>query len=378
MEKNEKFAHASALEVLHMKQLLCICLATLLLFSLAACGGETIPEPEEDSVYVLAAAYVTDGQSLTAGTVHPAFWRSVQDYCMDNGASCNAYIPDDSSTESLKQSMMEAINDGANAIICPTAAFASAVYELQEEYPQVAFLLVGAVPASRDGTSYWTGENTHCILPHYGDMGYMAGFAAVSDGHRSLAFLGKGESGVNLQYLYGFLQGADDAAEKRKLEQGDVTVRYHILTEEEDPAAVVGKEFAQGESFLFAVGAGVADAVLPVAESQKCSIIALDAEIHTESSALLTSVIFQYDAMVADCLWNLQSNHGLWSADYAGYSPVSGLRAGLVALDQKNWNFQKYTPEEYALSNYYIEKQVITVSTDVSQPPALDYVTYHS
>ena len=131
---------------------------------------------------------------------------------MKQGEGYNYYRPSEDSTEARVQTIKEAINGGANAIVCPGYLFEEAIYLVQNDYPEVQFLLLDGEPHDASYADYKTAENTHNILYQEEQAGFFAGYAAVKDGYTKLGFLGGMAVPAVVRYGYGFVQGADAAA----------------------------------------------------------------------------------------------------------------------------------------------------------------------
>ncbi|MBR6423605.1 MAG: BMP family ABC transporter substrate-binding protein, partial [Bacteroidales bacterium] len=88
--------------------------------------------------------------------------------------------------------------------------------------------------------------------------GYMAGYAAVKLGYKSLGFLGGMAVPAVIRYGYGFVQGADAAAAELGL--SDVTINYAYGNQfygDADITAAMDTWYANGTEIVFACGGGI-------------------------------------------------------------------------------------------------------------------------
>ena len=115
------------------KKAVCLCFAAAVLFGLGGCGKEKEPP--------VTIAVVTDGESVDDLGVNQAIWQAVQAYGETSGEQTGYYIPEDESGAAVEQAMDEAVEKGAEVIICHGEAAGAAVYEAQREYRDVRFLM---------------------------------------------------------------------------------------------------------------------------------------------------------------------------------------------------------------------------------------------
>ena len=92
-----------------------------------------------------------------------------------------------------------------------------ALFNIQNNYPGVHYLLFDGEPHNSSYTNYTTESNVHCVLFQEEQAGFLAGYAAVTDGYTQLGFIGAEEIPGVVRYVTGFLQGAEYAAEQQGL-----------------------------------------------------------------------------------------------------------------------------------------------------------------
>ena len=105
----------------------------------------------------------------------------------------------------------------------------------------------------------------HCVLFQEEQAGYLAGYAAVTDGYTTLGFIGAREVPGIVRYCTGFLQGAEAAAEL----QGEyVTLQTWFTDTYENNDAITQRMidwYNNGTSLIMVSGGnlyeGVSDAV---------------------------------------------------------------------------------------------------------------------
>ncbi len=76
-------------------------------------------------------------------------------------------------------------------------------------------MILDGSPHDEDMTDRTCGKNVKCIYYAEQEAGFIAGYSAVKmDGYRKLGFMGGMELPAVIRYGYGFVQGADYAAEE--------------------------------------------------------------------------------------------------------------------------------------------------------------------
>ena len=101
----------------------------LMLFSIVgvtSCGATT-------AEYAL----VTDVGDIDDQSFNQSCWEATKDFAKANGKTNAYYRPVNDSTEDRVASIEQAIQKGAKVIVCPGFLFETAVYDVQEKYPDV-------------------------------------------------------------------------------------------------------------------------------------------------------------------------------------------------------------------------------------------------
>lgn len=181
-----------------------------LALSIAVIGDETLYD--YDVILSAVAAYATHNNRIFK-TYNKSYTENSQEKTFD--------------------SIEEAINDGAKIIFLTSSYLQSeAVYDAQTLYPNITFVFLGEVPKEHYfyGPSH-IAENTLVTRAPSEHSAFLAGYAAVIDGKRSLGFFGEdGERSFSSGIA--FIAGAYYAANEL-----DVTITinddaYKILSSE--------------------------------------------------------------------------------------------------------------------------------------------------
>ena len=217
------------------RRLLCLLLALAFGLALAGCGSSASSEPAaqdqeqvltDDALYELAAEKVdqpldgagaaialavgAEGTDIGAGA---AVWHGVQTFCSNFNYTAQQFTAADTSLDAAKAALNSAAQSGAGLVVCYGSEMAAALYDIQDNYPTVNYLMIGDEPHSEDYTDYRTSANVHCVLFREEQAAYLAGYAAVREGNTSMAVLGGEPLPSTVRYATGFVQGAEAAAD---------------------------------------------------------------------------------------------------------------------------------------------------------------------
>jgi basic membrane protein A len=195
-----------------MKKLLSIVLAALMLLSVAAFA-------EGD----YRVAMITDYGDITDQSFNQTTYEACKAFCDANGVDFTYYKPNGDSTAERVAMVEKADDEGYNVIVMPGYAFGETIAEVQEEYPEISFIALDVSEGDLGGAA--VAENVYCAVYKEELCGYMAGYAAVKLGYTHLGFLGGMAVPAVVRYGFGFVQGANAAAEELG-NAGDVTVEY--------------------------------------------------------------------------------------------------------------------------------------------------------
>lgn len=190
-----------------MKKLLAILLAVVMLLSVTACSktgtdtpdtpdgttqnsGDTPTEPKPDNdgdSYEIVMLMDLPTGTVNDGSFCEATWNGIKQFGEETGATYTYMTPSEESKEAYLSLMDQAVKVGGKVLVCPGYLFEDAIYEAQDKYPDVKFVLIDGRPHSSDYSDFRTGSNVYSILFAEGEVGFMAGYASVMEGYRKLA-----------------------------------------------------------------------------------------------------------------------------------------------------------------------------------------------
>jgi len=286
-----------------MKKLGIILLSILVLFS-AACtkGGKRGAETFD-------LALVTDLGTIDDKSFNQGSWEGLVQYARDNNISHKYYQPAEQSDNAYLTAIDLAVRGGAKIIVTPGFLFEKPIYEAQDRYKNVNFILVDGVPNDGDWSkgmpTYRTASNTVGVLYAEDQAGFLAGYAAVKDGNRRLGFMGGMAVPAVVRFGYGFIQGAEYAANDMGLAAGDVTVNYHYtghFNATPEVQTMAASWYNSGVDVIFGCGGAVGNSVMAAAEQANKKVIGVDVDQSNESPTVLTSARKGLQASVFACI----------------------------------------------------------------------------
>ncbi|MEE0364208.1 MAG: BMP family ABC transporter substrate-binding protein, partial [Oscillospiraceae bacterium] len=257
---------------------------------------ETTEEPADNTEY--AVAMITDYGDITDQSFNQTTYEACKAFCEDNGVEFSYFKPAGDNTADRVAMIEKAVDEGYNVIVMPGYAFGGAIVEAAPEFPDVKFIALDVAKGdlleagvAKAGESYdynpdnWDLEkyvdmsNVYCAIYQEELCGYMAGYAAVKLGYKSLGFLGGMAVPAVIRYGYGFVQGVDAAAADLGL--SDVTVKYVYGGQffgDADITAVMDTWYAGGTEVVFACGGGIYTSAVDAAKKANGKVIGVDVD----------------------------------------------------------------------------------------------------
>ena len=265
-----------------MKKFLMIALAAIMVFSMAACGGNSGGD-EAAADDTMRVAMVTDYGDITDQSFNQTTYEACKEFCDENSIEFTYKKPASDADADRISSMEEAIDEGYNVIVMPGYAFAPAIRETAPSYPEVKFVAldVSEWDLTHDGDNEveFDGSNVYSAVYKEELAGYMAGYAAVKLGYTKLGFLGGMAVPAVQRYGYGFVQGADAAAEEAG--KSDVEIKYVYGGQffgDADITAKMDTWYGAGTECVFACGGGIFTSAAEAAAKTKGKVIGVDVD----------------------------------------------------------------------------------------------------
>lgn len=370
-----------------MKKFLAFVMAASMALSLAACGGST-PASSTASTTTEATteaaasgsktdvAFVTDVGNIDDQSFNQYTWQGVQDFCSANSLNANYYRPTEDSDAARLEQMDNAVNDGAKAIVVAGYLFGSSIAEAQAKYPDIQFLALDVSTADLGDTA--PTANTALITYKEEQAGYLAGYAAVTDGYKELGFLGGMAVPAVIRYGYGFVQGADAAA--KELGVTDINIKYWYsggFAATDEVKNKMDGWYSEGTEVVFACGGPVCQSCDAAAQANGGKMIGVDVDQSGQFDTVVTSATKGLAESVNTALTDALNNGWKFTDTYAGKQTVLGAAENCVGLPMSTSKFTKFTQEQYdAMYAAIVDGSlVIDDSFDADVHPAVTNVT---
>ena len=385
-----------------MKKFISMAMAGCMALSLAACGGSSASTAESTATSTEATseaaasgsktdvAFVTDVGNIDDQSFNQYTWQGVQDFCSANSLNANYYRPTEDSDAARLEQMDNAVNDGAKAVVVAGYLFGSSIAEAQAKYPDVEFLALDVSTVDLGDTA--PAENTALITYKEEQAGYLAGYAAVYDGYKELGFLGGMAVPAVIRYGYGFVQGADAAAQELGT---NIDINYFYGGQFYGDANITSRMegwYSNGTQVVFACGGGIYTSAVEAALKNNGYVIGVDVDQNYIGANGVADGTYAYNPFITSAMKGLSEavstslsdiEAGEWStiaATNGNFGLEDGDYVGLPT-DEDSWNFETFTVEEYEELKQKIASGEIVVdnsSDDATKPTVSEFtnVTY--
>ena len=384
------------------KRLIAVLLAGMMAFSLAACGGSSDSstdggKKEDTSGENMQIAMITDSGDITDQSFNQTTYESCKAWSEKNDVEFNYYKPESDSDEARNASVDQAVADGAKVVVMPGYMFAGTVVAQSENYPDVKFVAldVGAGDICEKGVGegytynpddynvadYYNTDNVYCCTYQEELSGYMAGYAAVKLGYKHLGFLGGMAVPAVTRFGYGYVQGANAAAEELGIAD-QIEIEYVCGGQfygDADITAYMDTWYgSKNVEIVFACGGGIWTSAVEAAVKTGGKVIGVDSDQAPTIDAYgegitVTSAMKGLAATVNTVLTDIKG--GKWS-DYAGKIDNLGLVSEnpeenyvQLPLESTQWG-DGFTEDDYRTLVKSMYSGEITVSNDITAMPA--------
>ena len=382
-----------------MKKFISMAMAGCMALSLAACGGSSASTAESTATSTEATseaaasgsktdvAFVTDVGNIDDQSFNQYTWQGVQDFCSANSLNANYYRPTEDSDAARLEQMDNAVNDGAKAVVVAGYLFGSSIAEAQAKYPDVEFLALDVSTVDLGDTA--PAENTALITYKEEQAGYLAGYAAVYDGYKELGFLGGMAVPAVIRYGYGFVQGADAAAQELGT---NIDINYFYGGQFYGDANITSRMegwYSNGTQVVFACGGGIYTSAVEAALKNNGYVIGVDVDQNYIGANGVADGTYAYNPFITSAMKGLTEavntalsdiEAGEWG-DIAASNGNFGLEDGdYIGLptDEDSWNFETFTVDEYEAVKEKIKSGEIVVdnnSDDATKPTVSEFTT---
>lgn len=207
-----------------MKKLIAVLAAGAMVLSLAACGSSKTADKTSASYGVITGTSASSAVSdLLLG---------VQAFADQQSVTVKAYKAEKSSASAYVKALKKAASAGLTYVIADGTDLEVPVYKAAEAESDADFVLFDGVTRKAEDGDDSIPDNVVCVHFNEEDVGYVAGYAAVSAGYRNIGYMSQESTDSENEYFTGFVQGCERAAMENGLSSKGV--RISIIFEESD------------------------------------------------------------------------------------------------------------------------------------------------
>lgn len=310
--------------------------------------AEPADDEEESAEVDIQIALVAHSPEsiLNDGSFNQGAWDGINTFLEANGLSSDHarfYQAHAADNDARFASINQAISGGANVLVLPGFQFIDALYQAQDLFPDVYFILLDATPAGPEGVRIQ--PNVAAIHYAEAEAGFLAGYAAVMEGYRNLGFMGGNPIPPVIRFGHGFIQGAEYAAASLSLGEGAVQINYLYLggfAPAPEHVVTASAWFVGGTEIIFAAAGGAGMSVMAGALDSGGLTIGVDSDQYHINDTVLTSAMKALDVSVNDMLTDIANN-----AFRGGQEHVFDASMNGVGLPMHNSRFENFTDAQY-------------------------------
>ena len=351
-----------------MKKMLIAFLVTASVFFTLVFTLGTVGRNKGDELKV---AMVTDFSDVNDGSFNQACYEGAKEWSRIHNVTFNYYKPAGISDAERIKSIRLAIDRGYKVILCPGFALGGPISVVAPEHPEVQFIgLDISIPLDFDNVTVYNYQEEIA--------GYLAGYAVVKEGYRKLGFLGGQEYESIIRYGYGYIQGADAAANELG-KQIDIDYVYGgQFFGSPEIFNYIDQWYKKGTEIVFSCGGSIYTSVALAAKENGGKMVGVDddqAPIVDRDYApgiCITSAMKMIKKTVKDKLEQYYKGIPL-----EGGTQVLGLKGDYVQLPESSWQaydgthlrLENFTYEDYKELVIYLVNHPDAVSDDIHYKP---------
>lgn len=332
----------------NLKKLVSLLLAISMLLALAACGGGEddgkVDDDNGDAVLLddHSLYLTTDSGTIDDKSFNQASWEGLKQYADENGVEANYIRPIDEGDQNYLQAIEQAANAGAKVIVTPGFLFETAIGEAQIKYPDIKFICVDFEPKNAETEEIQIDNNTVAVQYKEEQSGFLAGYAAVKEGHTKLGYMGGMSTPPVIRYGFGFIAGANYAAEELGK---DVEMKYNYtgtFNETPEIKTMSASWYEAGTEVIFVAGGGIYRSIISAAQEAGTLIFGVDADQKDEGIQVQTSAMKNLKGTVYEMV-----KKGIEGDFPGGESLNLGIESNAVQLSDDFSRFNNFTEEDY-------------------------------
>lgn len=301
------------------------------------------PAPAIDSS--MKVAFVTDVGNIDDHSFNQYTYEGVTTFGTTYGIDTTYYKPSEDTDQAREDAINQAIADGYNTIVMAGYLFGPACAACAAEHEDVNFLALDV--SEGDLGTETIPANVSLIIYKEEQAGYLAGYAAVKAGYTELGYCGGMAVPAVVRYGYGFVQGADAAAQEMGV---DVNLKYWysgVFAPNDEIVSKMDTWYVEGTEVVFACGGAIYQSVVSAAESNEALVIGVDVDQSNISDTIITSAMKALSNSVVLALTACGTNGWAWPEAYAGTCQSLGAAEDCVGLPMESSNLGDFDQAAY-------------------------------
>ena len=316
-----------------MKKLLCLLFISVMILSCGS-GGKG---------YELAL--ITDVGTIDDRSFNQGAWEGLKKYAEEKKIAHKYYQPAEKSTDAYINAIDLAVAGKAKVIVTPGFLFETAVYKAQDTHPDVKFILLDGAPQDGTYTDFRIESNVYSVFYAEEQAGFLAGYAIVKEGYTNLGVMAGMAVPAVIRFGYGFVQGAEYAAQELGLASGTIKMNYTYVgnfnpTPENQTLAT--SWYQSGVQVIFAPAGGAGNSAMAAAEQNNGLVIGVDVDQSAESPTVITSAVKMLGGSVYDAIDAYYNNNFP-----GGQSVVLDAKVNGIGLPMETSRFKNFTKDNY-------------------------------
>jgi basic membrane protein A len=306
-----------------VKKWLALLLVVVFVFAVVGCGGAdtppaadddvegTVPEPGDLKVGMVTDAGTIDDKSFNQGT-----WEGIQMAAGDFNLETRYLQPGGTTEADYVNEIGNLVDAGFMFVVCPGFKFETAIFDVQDRYPDAKFVLIDGYPHAGDWNPV-VKENVVSIFFAEHQSGFLAGLAtALQLGEGEVGFIGGMEIPPVQKFNWGFQQGvqyANDNYGTKIVMNADNFIYQGTFDDVAAGQVLAAAMFDKGVDAIFAAAGGVGVGAINEAKTRAAAgesvwIIGVDVDQYAEGiysgtdSIILTSAMKYIDIAAYDMI----------------------------------------------------------------------------
>lgn len=326
-------------------------------------GEVSVPDELTTDGETTPLVLITDYGGIDDGSFNQGSWEGLVAFATANNINHHFIRPADVSDAEYLQSIYLANSIGAELIVTPGFLFEASIYNAQDIFPDTKFVLLDGDPRNPETEEIRIEDNTVAVHFAEEEAGFLAGYAIVLEGHRSLGFIGGIPVPAVVRFGHGFVLGAEYAAAELGLAPGEVTINYNYaftFTPSPSIQTMAASWYNNGVEVIFAAAGGGNFSVASAAENSGGLMIGVDSDQSGLSDVVITSALKDLSEAVYQII------DDFFAGNFpGGQSIVLGAKDNAVGLPMETSRFTNFTQEQYDEIFARVASGDIEISTDV-------------